>query len=87
MSKQKNKNKKKMSLAKKIVLVILVILLIIIGYFVYGTIRNGGGKQGFVTTVMGQTQEEIQNLEPFSALLLGSSQNLTDTIMIFKCKT
>ena len=39
---------------------------------------------GLVATAMGQTKEEIENLEPFSALLLGSSQNMTDTIMIFK---
>lgn len=39
---------------------------------------------GLVATAMGQTQEEIENLEPFSALLLGSSDNMTDTIMIFK---
>ena len=39
---------------------------------------------GLVATAIGQTKEEIENLEPFSALLLGSSQNMTDTIMIFK---
>lgn len=39
---------------------------------------------GLVTTAMGQTKEEIEKLEPFSALLLGSSQNMTDTIMVFK---
>ena len=41
-------------------------------------------NSGLVATAMGQTKEEIENLEPFSALLLGSSQNMTDTIMIFK---
>lgn len=41
-------------------------------------------NNGLVATAMGQTKEEIENLEPFSALLLGSSQNMTDTIMIFK---
>ena len=39
---------------------------------------------GLVTTAMGQTKEEIEKLEPFSALLLGSSQNMTDTNMVFK---
>ena len=65
-------------------ILILLIIVSIIGYFIYGTIKNGGGTQGLVATAMGQTQEEIENLEPFSALLLGSSQNMTDTIMIFK---
>ena len=41
-------------------------------------------NSGLVAAAMGQTKEEIENLEPFSALLLGSSQNMTDTIMIFK---
>ena len=82
--KEKNKKIKKHIWIKRILLIILLIILIIVGYFVYGTIKNGGGTTGLVMTAMGQTQEEIENLEPFSALLLGSSQNLTDTIMVFK---
>ena len=31
-----------------------------------------------------ESKEDIENLEPFSALLLGNSQNMTDTIMVFK---
>lgn len=81
--KKKNKTKKYKAL-KTILILILLIVLGIIGYFVYGTMKNGGGTQGLVATAMGQTGEEIENLEPFSALLLGSSQNMTDTIMIFK---
>ena len=84
--KQKNNNKtaKKHYFLKTILILIILILLCIIGYFIYGTFKNGGGTQGLVATAMGQTKEEIENLEPFSALLLGSSQNMTDTIMIFK---
>ena len=78
------KKNKKRSFIKKSLLFLLLLLLTIATYFIYGTIKNGGGISGFVTTAMGQTQEEIENLEPFSALLLGSSQNMTDTIMIFK---
>ena len=62
----------------------LLISVIFITYFVYGTIRNGGGLKGFLSTVVGETSEEIENLEPISALILGSSQNMTDTIMIAK---
>jgi len=62
----------------------MLLLLSFISYFIYGTLKNGGGTKGLVATAMGQTKEEIENLEPFSALLLGSSQNMTDTIMIFK---
>ena len=80
----KKKKSKKLNILKILLISILIIFLITIGYFIYGTIKNGGGTQGLVATAMGQTKEEIENLEPFSALLLGSSQNMTDTIMIFK---
>ena len=80
----KNVKKKKHKFLKRFLLFLFIIVLVIIGYFTYGTIKNGGGKQGLVATVMGQTKQDIENLEPFSALLLGSSQNMTDTIMIFK---
>lgn len=87
-AKVKNNNKKKKTKKHKILKTLLILFLLIIstiiGYFVYGTIKNGGGTQGLVATAMGQTKEEIENLEPFSALLLGSSQNMTDTIMILK---
>lgn len=85
--KKENKKKrktKKHTFLRTLLILILLIILSIIGYFIYGTVKNGGGTQGLVATAMGQTQEEIENLEPFSALLLGSSQNMTDTIMIFK---
>ena len=81
---KKKRKTKRYKLLKTLLLLILLITLGIIVFFIYGTIRNGGGTQGLVATAMGQTQEEIENLEPFSALLLGSSQNMTDTIMIFK---
>ena len=87
VSKEKKNKKiktKKYKILKNTLILILLITLCIIGYFIYGTFKNGGGTQGLVATAMGQTQEEIENLEPFSALLLGSSQNMTDTIMIFK---
>lgn len=86
MKKQKFKKKKKrkLSILKILLLLILLIILLTIGYFIYGTIRNGGGTRGLLATAMGQTKEEIENLEPFSALVLGSSQNMTDTIMVFK---
>ena len=82
--KTNKKKSKKYTVLKTLLILILIAILAFVGYFVYGTIKNGGGTQGLISTVMGQTQEEIENLEPFSALLLGSSQNMTDTIMIFK---
>ena len=80
---RKNKTKK-FKILKTLLLIIFLVILLGIGYLAYGTLKNGGGTQGLVATALGQTKEEIENLEPFSALLLGSSQNMTDTIMIFK---
>ena len=82
--KTNNKKSKKYTILKTLLILILLAILVFVGYFIYGTIKNGGGTQGLISTVMGQTQEELENLEPFSALLLGSSQNMTDTIMVFK---
>lgn len=81
---KKSYKKKKHPFLKLFLLLMLLINVIFITYFVYGTIRNGGGLKGFLSTVVGETSEEIENLEPISALILGSSQNMTDTIMIAK---
>lgn len=84
MKKTKNKKKKKLNFLKMFFAILLLIIIGITCYFVFGTIKNGGGTQGLIATAMGQSQEDIKNLEPISALILGSSQNLTDTIIIFK---
>lgn len=83
-NKNKKNKKKKHKLFKKFLLFLLAIIIIIAGYFTYGTVRNGGGLSGFLSTLLGQTAEETKNLEPLSVLVLGSSQNLTDTIMVAK---
>ena len=82
--KKKKGIKKKHRVLKKILLISFLIIIILAGYFTYGTITNGGGLSGFLATLLGQSVEETQSLEPISALILGSSQNLTDTIMVAK---
>lgn len=82
--KTKKVKKKKNRRFKKFLLFLLAIIIIIAGYFTYGTIHNGGGLSGFLSTLLGQTAEETKSLEPISVLILGSSQNLTDTIMVAK---
>lgn len=79
---QKIKKSRKYNVLKTLLILFLLLILAFVGYIVYGTIKNGGGTQGLIYTVVGQSKDEA--LEPFSALLLGSSQNLTDTIMVFK---
>ena len=80
----KSKKTIKYRILKTLLILILLVILAFVAYFICGTIVNGGGTQGLVATAMGQTKEDIEKLEPFSCLLLGSSQNMTDTIMIFE---
>lgn len=80
--KNTKKKKRKLNIVKIILFILLILLISISTYFIYGTIKNGGGFEGFLSTAIGQSQEEKENLEPISVLLLGSSQNLTDTIII-----
>ena len=82
--KVRKKSKKKSHFFRKFLLLLLIIILIIAGYFTFGTIKNGGGIKGFLSTVLGESKEELENLDPISFLILGSSQNLTDTIMVAK---
>ena len=81
IKKKKNIKRKKKHPFLRLLLLIIIIIAI---YFIIGTIKRGGGLSGFLATALGQSSEEIENLEPISALILGSSQNMTDTIMIAK---
>ena len=41
----KTKKSKKYTILKTILILILLLMLSIIGYFIYGTIKNGGGTK------------------------------------------
>jgi len=75
-------SKKKKGTGKKIALVILLILLI--GGIILGVrvAQNGGGLKGFLATAVGHDSETVKNLPKIYCLLLGQSENLTDTIML-----
>lgn len=74
------KNKKRTAL--KVFLIILVIIAIIAGVFAYKVHKNGGGLSGLIATTMGTDEEAVSNLDTMYCVLLGQSQNLTDTIML-----
>ena len=80
----KNKNKKKSHKVRKVLLTILLIIIILLAVFAIQVLRNGGGLQGVVTTVIGSNSEKIKNLDDLYILCMGKSQNMTDTIMIVK---
>lgn len=78
----KKKKNKKRKILLKIFLVLLIILLIITAYITYKTYKNGWGLKGFVSTLVGHDANTLQDLDEISFLLMGTNQNLTDTIMV-----
>lgn len=83
--KKNNKTKEKKrkgGKGKKIFLVILLILLILGGIFAYKVHKNGGGIRGMLATTLGHDKETVNKLPKMYCLVLGKSQNLTDTIML-----
>ena len=88
-NKRKNKKKKENIFGKfiKKIIFTIVILIIILGALFYISVeKNGGGIQGVLCTIFGQSVEDIANLEPINILLLGVSEDistkLTDTIIL-----
>jgi len=81
------KTKKKKHIILKLLLFILTIMVLFIGGFVgYSTYKNGWGVKGMIQTAMGQDAKKLENLEPFTVLIMGVSEDisvkLTDTIMV-----
>lgn len=87
MEYNQKKVKKKRKLLRRIILVILLVILIAVGWFIYKTIKNGGGISGMLATIAGHDENTRKNLGEFNCLLLGISTDqdgvdLTDTIMV-----
>ena len=83
MDNNQSNKKKKRGIGKKIILVILFIILLagaILGYKVY---KNGGGAKGLLMTAMGHDKDTILTLDKIYCLILGKSQNLTDTLLVW----
>ena len=84
-SKKNIKKKKKHPIRNFFIFIFLIIL--IIGIIFYKKVQeNGGGIQGILCTILGQSVEDLDNLEPIEVLLLGISEDLdsklTDTIIV-----
>lgn len=87
VNKKSSKKKTKNRVAMHIVVTILI-LMIISGLcgIVFKIKNNGGGMQGVLATLLGESSETIENLEPIRILIMGESgvddYKLADTIMI-----
>ena len=81
------KRKKKKHILLKILLFILTCMVLFIGGFVgYSTYKNGWGVKGIIQTAMGQDEKKLADLDPFTVLIMGVSEDisvrLTDTIIV-----
>lgn len=79
---KKKQIKKKKRTGLKIFLVILLVIGIAGGVFAYKIHKNGGGLEGFLATSLGHDETTVDKLETMYCVILGQSQNLTDTIML-----
>lgn len=77
-----NEKKKKGGKGKYILITILLIILILCGVFAYKVYKNGGGLQGMAATLLGHNEETVNKLPKMYCLVLGKSEDLTDTIML-----
>lgn len=82
--KNNKKGKRKHRTLKRVIIIILIIIIALATYFGTKIAQNGGGMRGIVTTIVGTNSEQIKNLDDIYMLILGKSQNMTDTIMVVK---
>ena len=82
IDKQKKTKKKKKHIVRKILLVIFIILLICAGFVTYRTVKNGGGTKGFIAAMLGEDTTKVEELDPINVLVVGKSQEMTDTIIV-----
>lgn len=85
-NKKYKKIKKKHTLLKFFLSIILIGVLFMCGFVGYSTYKNGWGVKGLIQTAMGQDERKLADLDPFTVLILGVSEDisskLTDTIMV-----
>ena len=83
---RKNKKKKKHILLKMLLFILIMMVLFIGGFVGYSTYKNGWGVKGIIQTAMGQDAKKLENLDPFTVLIMGVSEDisvkLTDTIIV-----
>lgn len=82
MKNTKREKKSKKHIILKILIFILIVLLIYAGIITYRAVKLGGGLQGFVAASMGHNEDTVKNMPKITCLLVGKSQNLTDTIIV-----
>lgn len=80
--KKKKKKKKKNIILRTILIIILIVFLVFAGLFVKRMNENGWTLGGFVATILGHDANTLANLSRINILVIGQSQNLTDTLLV-----
>ena len=86
-TKKVRKRKKKKSHFGRFILFIILLIIIFFGInFGIKVYENGGGLQGFLSTILGQSPETLEDLDTIYVLVMGISEDLnsklTDTIIL-----
>lgn len=82
IKKEQRKNSKVRKVLKIIFLILALLLAGIIGAFTYKVYENGWGLKGLLSTVVGQDETKLEELDKFQCLLMGESLELTDTLIV-----
>ena len=80
--KKKKTKKKKHKVLKAILSVFLIAILIFTGIFLKRWHDNGWTFGGFIATILGHDSNTLANLSRVNILVVGQSQNLTDTLLV-----
>ena len=79
---KKHHKKKKHTALKVILLIVLAVFIVFAGIFIKRMNQNGWTLGGFVATMLGHDSSTLANLSRVNVLLIGQSQNLTDTLLV-----
>lgn len=77
----KNKGKKKKNIFIRVVLILILVIIIAAAILLYKRYKDEGWS-GVSKTLLGHDEETVNNLDKMYCLILGQSQNLTDTIIL-----
>lgn len=80
--KKKKKKKKKHKVLRGILTVFLIVFIIFVGFFIKRMNENGWTMSGLVATILGHDSSTLSKLPRINILVIGQSQNLTDTLLV-----
>ena len=77
----KNKGKKKKNIFVRVILILILVIIIAGAILLYKRYKDEGWS-GVSKTLLGHNEDTVNSLDKMYCLLLGQSQNLTDTIIL-----